>query len=1098
MNAGQTQLCDNFTAIIGEFDINHPIICKITKIMEYRPETDFIIVMLEDPQNHQAIGFFYENSAKILNSNKIRNRIPLWITMLKGNCKVTGQNKRVFEVRFAIFESLMYINSNLLGSHAYCEMETYLRAYINTASEKNQNLIFGTIFHDFLALLYSSPEIYNIKRPTPQLHNFLMGLFQKALYSNWELITLSESSMEDLLEEFRMNYLANERDFLLQELAKYREIFGEFEFICEKMIYSRYLGIQGKIDRLVRNKNFTRFNIYETKTGTSSHSSTMFAYYQGLAYATMLKEYYPEQIDAIIIEYPRNTLNDRLKIQSFDEIELRKLLQMRNEIWAITIGIHKEMGPFHGCGKCFSRSACSFYCYRAYRTKYCAQHLEKCTFFQEFEQDIAHRNLFNRIDAYFSWFFYLLDQEFLANLTIISDTHLPVTEREKKGDCIGDLIIDKEHSKFSEKEINFLVLCKQSGENFTANRMRKGDYVLITPQKYIPLTSESQTGTIQEITENQIIVSFNSSVERTHEILTAPAIRVDLTSSNYMINLNKKALDILIRGSVTNKEQSLEKLRNLLIFQQQPRLKKEDHEDMTFSADSTFDASQQAAIRTAMQIADLQLIQGPPGTGKTTVIAEIVIRLVQRYHSYAQKPIVRPVLITAYTNKAVDTLIEKIINRAPKIKIVRIGNTSMVDSPIILSRTIDRICQSEITLISGEKITVIDPLKVKLVLQNADVIAATTTSAGNTLLEEKMFETVILDEAGQIIEPSALVSLAKGQKWIIVGDHMQLPPIMTGIVKEIPEKCKEFKEKLHFKEDYGLSLSIFERLSIEYSSTQIFSLLSYQYRMNAIISGFISHEFYHGQLQPGTINGRSVGEQTLLEYFKGKGITQFDFTQNHPVGKFFDPDQPLVFLDTELISAFDSSNEQNSSEMESIYNSTEAEIVIALVHYYVQQIMQHSLDKLQFYDLLNQIGIISGYRAQNQRIRNQLGQILIENQLKAAFPWFKPEDREDIIGQIRVDTVDRFQGGEREIIIYSFVDSNASKRLRPLNCDIRRLNVAISRGKKKVFVIGNSRTLCEFSADDTTITGAAKNLHSRLKSYILSHNGYYRLTEIPR
>ena len=108
------------------------------------------------------------------------------------------------------------------------------------------------------------------------------------------------------------------------------------------------------------------------------------------------------------------------------------------------------------------------------------------------------------------------------------------------------------------------------------------------------------------------------------------------------------------------------------------------------------------------------------------------------------------------------------------------------------------------TFESGAKQTVIDPLKVRLVLEAADVIATTTTSAANVLLENMTFDTVILDEAAQIIEPSALIALTKGDRVILVGDHMQLPPIMAGEVAQIVEPRKKFYGDITFFTRIGI------------------------------------------------------------------------------------------------------------------------------------------------------------------------------------------------------------------------------------------------------------------------------------------------------
>ena len=192
----------------------------------------------------------------------------------------------------------------------------------------------------------------------------------------------------------------------------------------KRCLYSRHLGLQGKVDQLVRGKLNNQFSIYETKTGQSSQASSIFAFYQCMAYATMLKEYYPEQIDRLIIEYPRLDLRNRLVLKSYNTAELFQALKMRNEIWSHLMGQRPEKGPFNQCGKCGSRDACAFYCYRTFGTKYCAHEVDPCQYKKYFEADAEHRKIFARLNTYFSYFQRMLDQEYQTNLAIINESHI--------------------------------------------------------------------------------------------------------------------------------------------------------------------------------------------------------------------------------------------------------------------------------------------------------------------------------------------------------------------------------------------------------------------------------------------------------------------------------------------------------------------------------------------------------------------------------------------------------------------------------------------------------------------------------------------------
>ena len=178
-------------------------------------------------------------------------------------------------------------------------------------------------------------------------------------------------------------------------------------------------------------------------------------------------------------------------------------------------------------------------------------------------------------------------------------------------------------------------------------------------------------------------------------------------------------------------------------------------------------------------------------------------------------------MLSAYTNKALDNIIVKTIEKYPEIKIVRLGKPESIGNSEVLRHSLENLCQVEVQYPSGEKHMVIDPLKVRLILENAEVIAATTTTAGTILLQNSRFDYVILDEAAQITEPSALIPLVKSEKFVLVGDHMQLPPISSIAPSTVPDECSPYMDKLHFSSDRGLNLSIFERLIQNYSKAPI-------------------------------------------------------------------------------------------------------------------------------------------------------------------------------------------------------------------------------------------------------------------------------------
>ena len=882
------------------------------------------------------------------------------------------------------------------------------------------------------------------------------------------------------------------------------------------MIYSKNLGIQGRIDRLIQTIPSSQFIIIETKTGTSPSSSQITAFYQSMAYATILQEYFPSKVDKLLIEYPRLSINERISEYDYDEKELLKVLKIRNEIWNILIGNQPQVGDLHTCTRCSSKDACNFYKYRLQMSK-TENKTESKTHrknpFQEiFEENAQQQALFKRINAYLSWFLYHLDKEFNYNIQILKELQLSSEVREKRGNCIGNLQFNSILVKNRENLLSFSKIGKQNIKN---TRIRAGDYVIITPQEYTPLTSESISGIIKEITQEKISIAIFQEIKSEEQFQSKLSYRIDLTSSNYMTNLQKRAIDMLCRFSVSNFYPNIRKLRDLLLFISSPKLGKGEDEFLNFDDSFFFDLAQKQAISLAMKSEDMILIQGPPGTGKTTIITEIANRLVRKFRKNKNKSLekknkkkagldyfikngkktynlVFPVLISAYTNKAVDNILLKIIERFPDLKVIRIGKISSIENPTILKHSIEHVCREMHVYPTGEKEIIIDPFKARLVLKNADIICTTTTSAANLLLENTKFDTVILDEAAQIVESSAIIPLLKGDHFILVGDHQQLPPISQGEELKIPKESVDFLQKFHFSPERGLGVSIFERLISEFNHSPSYIMLSYQYRMNKIISDFVSNTFYEGKLEPGIVNGKNIGDQTFSNFIVDNGLEGFNYHENDLWGQFFNPNLPMVFIDTINIDAKDSSEYTLTEELTSKFNQKEAEIIVRVIGHFFKEITYIYKDIEHVIQILKKIGIISGYRAQNQKIHELLLKYFNENIFNNSnIPKFSEDEKKLIFESIIIDTVDRFQGQERELIIYSFVDSNPQHEIEKLNKELRRLNVAISRSKKKLIFVGNSPTLNQTNPNTDEKTKFVKNILKELIIYIKKHQGYF-------
>ncbi len=426
-------------------------------------------------------------------------------------------------------------------------------------------------------------------------------------------------------------------------------------------------------------------------------------------------------------------------------------------------------------------------------------------------------------------------------------------------------------------------------------------------------------------------------------------------------------------------------------------------------ARTDFNAEQNLAVERAMQMQDYLLIHGPPGTGKTSVIAEIVKRLCQQ----GQR-----VMLAAFTNQAVDNMLKR-LDKEGFHDFMRLGSERSVDSAIedrLLKKLVGQHLKADHTLEAVQDL-----------LRSVPVLASTTATwssdkytppslngaAENQEYAPFQFDVAIIDEAGQLTVPAILGALRFAKRFILVGDEKQLPPLVLS------------KEAA----DAGLAESLFsilKRKDNDYMNdgTQSVSscvFLKVQYRMNKWISHFASRVFYEGQLIPHV----SVAND-LLEVATLKPTPR---SETPSIVRAIDPLAPMVFLD---VCGDHERAKTSDTEAQAV-----REVVAGLLARGITQ---------------QEIGIIAPYRAQVANLRRHL---------------FSDDDATGwealpLDTSLSVDTVDRFQGGERPVIIMSFATTTrleADSQLRDHLTNPHRLNVALTRAQRKLILVGNATVL---------------------------------------
>ena len=422
--------------------------------------------------------------------------------------------------------------------------------------------------------------------------------------------------------------------------------------------------------------------------------------------------------------------------------------------------------------------------------------------------------------------------------------------------------------------------------------------------------------------------------------------------------------------------------------------------------------TQEEAVNMVLRAKDVAIVHGPPGTGKTTTLVEAIRETLMRESQ---------VLVCAQSNMAVDWISEKLVDRG--INVLRIGNPTRVNDKM-LSFTYERRFEAhpdyphlwairkairelrshrkrgdekyhqKLESLKGRA----TELEIRInneLFGEARVIACTLVGAANRLLDGQKYGTLFIDEAAQALEAACWIPIRRASRVILAGDHCQLPPTVKSIAAL----------------KAGLGKTLMERI-VE-MKPEVVTLLKMQYRMNDDIMRFSSNYFYDGQVES-------------APQVKYRGILDLDIPMEWVCPSEYSEHSEKSFKETFIGESFGRINKE------------EAELTLNTLQQYFERIGKQRLLEERI-----DVGIISPYRAQVQYLRRLL--------MKREF--FKPFRR-----QISINTVDGFQGQERDIILISMVRSNEEGQIGFLR-DLRRMNVAITRARMKVIILGDVPTL---------------------------------------
>ena len=606
-------------------------------------------------------------------------------------------------------------------------------------------------------------------------------------------------------------------------------------------------------------------------------------------------------------------------------------------------------------------------------------------------------------------------------------------------------------------------------------RLREDDRVLVTPAERAPGELLSVEGTLRGVGAHEVAIELRDSLPPSK----GGRYRVEQLPfrSPWQVQGLTDFLIGAIRGAAASGRQlragELPRLAQLILGLAEPAPLSGDAGDLD-AADLNADQRRAIAAALGLGAGELLLLQGPPGTGKTSTIATLAHAIARRdFFADPDDTTRRPLLILANTHRAADEVTRKIAARYPDLRpyLVRVGIARAATEPEVRAQILAERLRVRETL---ETLDLDTPDGLErwvrliragvLIHDHAQIFVGTLAAANAPELRGLAFATVIVDETGQATEPAALQALRHlppgyGGRLILVGDHQQLPPVVPDIADAAPlPPLPASLGAAGFAEGRGLKVSLFERLARRYPGALI--TLAAQYRMNAPICAVVSELFYDGALHPGDAR---VANARLSDFLP---LPSSPYDIRDPLSRVPRPydsswdDTPILFLDTSRDPAARDTVRQWAAD-ESRDNPREAAIVAELLVGLFRRVPRD-----HWPELAGEVGVISAYRKQNNRLR---AEIAAREPGIAALPG------------LRIDTVDRFQGGERQIILVSLVNSNDGNTIGSLHADPRRLNVAISRARTKLILVGDRAT---FTGPGKPEEDAAKQTYRRLFALI--------------
>lgn len=873
----------------------------------------------------------------------LSGHLPIGISLI--NALQNGSDLILDSARQAYFilQPNWLINVTTLTQLDYCK-----RTYLNqrfSIRRTNRFLIKGSVIHSVFEDILKNHKDHEALR-----QKMADALNDYAL--EFSFLNLDVNAFEkDIRGHLNRLYL-----YRKGKLKKIKTIF------TERYLIDNRIGLKGKIDAVVEYEDES-LQALELKTGKGWGAFAKRGHaFQAQAYSLMLQMKFPDKrILAPVVIYSGEDkkaefLTRRVSMSYLDTVNL---LNMRNELIAADLtGRLDFQRDERRCAKCSERAECDFL-------------MELCH-----GEDLNSR-VFN---AYVKA---MLEEYSLIKRTQGRYFALNAHERMKQGRCVRAVTSEK------GDDIRELILfCENNSE------LREGDRCLLSDAKG-PLGPHCVECVLLHVEHDRVVLRLPQPA---HELWFKPEY-LDIHSSETLFEVNFAGFAELFRN---------EGLRDLLKLLPEPDVEialkcscdtptEAVTSDSLLTSDEScktalhpeedLSASQRHVVQMALKDERHLLVQGPPGTGKTHTIARMI---------HVLRNAGKRVMVACFTHRAVEEVCLKLLAAAPNLEFYCLGFMSNFNEQIP--------CLEHV--ISGHATVDGRMTALKELAARNPVYVATThawfSGRYDALATDELFDVAIVDEAGQLLLPQTIGAVRLARRFILVGDHRQLPPVVQS------PKAALLKETL------------FELLLKSGDAVVNKLMLTEQFRMPEPISDLISREFYEGRL---ISTPSALSRDALHATQEGVALHGDLFDESQLLNRL--RNSPLVLIDVPSLRFM--SAKQNLHEVNAIIG-----VLMAL---------NWNFTFLKAANHRPPLGVIAPFRAQVAAIR------------KAVQRHFKESFNGPFAVRAMVDTVDRFQGDERDLMLLSMCISNGE--LPDLYADARRLNVAVSRARRQLIAIGD-------------------------------------------